>query len=164
MIFLNFLSGGTLGLFTGMSILSMVEVVYWVIKSTFAIGLRKKIDEWKRVFLRNTIPFIFLVLGLLTYWFSWFTGSLLFGKRLSPLLLYEHTVESRYKKSRYKKSRYKKYSQYKKHFAAYQFLKLVHKESRYKKKSRYKKPFAADQQISYIEILLYEWKTTTKSE
>ena len=28
-------------------------------------------------------------------------------------------------------------------------------KSRYNKKSRYKKQFAADQQISYIEILLY---------
>ena len=33
-VFDSYLTGGTLGLFTGMSLLSMIEVVFWMLKIT----------------------------------------------------------------------------------------------------------------------------------
>lgn len=37
-------SGGTIGLFTGMSLLSMVEVGFWICRAMAALVQRKKVN------------------------------------------------------------------------------------------------------------------------
>ena len=52
-----YFTGGTLGLFSGMSILSMVEIAYWLMKvpSSFFKAMTKKLPKTHRISRRKAL-------------------------------------------------------------------------------------------------------------